>query len=280
MRPARSSTRGFTIVELLVATAITVVIVVMLGMMFGSLAGTTSRANQRIDAFRDARAALQMMARDFSNLTPTQWQPDPFTTPPPTVTPVALTRASAFFALEDIYKDPASGNHQLYGLIAAKNSGRGDVCAVGYYCRWDEEHNAYELRRHFRDSDATHGALMGSGSYASTAMLYSPDAVNTKYAMLKDDLLAAYVWKLRVTLYDHTGTEIKTFPYVCDSAANSPVAPPAAIEISFNAMSSNAARTVMSTGSQAGAWMNENDGSYKRLIAPNAYPFRTRINLH
>ena len=55
-------------VELLIAAAITVVIVVMLGLMLGSLMSSASHASQRVDAFRDARAALQMMERDLSNL--------------------------------------------------------------------------------------------------------------------------------------------------------------------------------------------------------------------
>src|SRR6266566_2484846 len=80
----RERIRAFTLVELLIAAAITVVIVVMLGLMLGSLMSSASHASQRVDAFRDARAALQMMERDFANLVQTQWQPDPFASPTPT----------------------------------------------------------------------------------------------------------------------------------------------------------------------------------------------------
>src|SRR5437762_11369590 len=59
---------AFTIVELLIASTITVVIVVMLGTMFGSITKTISRAGQRTDAFRDARAALRMIERDLRGL--------------------------------------------------------------------------------------------------------------------------------------------------------------------------------------------------------------------
>src|SRR5437762_13236471 len=93
----RNHQLGFTIVELLVAAAITVVIVVMLGTMFGSMMKTSMRANQRVDAFRDARAALQMMERDLKNLV--QAQP------------------SAYFAMTDIYADPNTStakNRKLY----------------------------------------------------------------------------------------------------------------------------------------------------------------------
>src|SRR5438067_11342993 len=90
---------GFTLVELLIAAAITVVIVVMLGLMLGSLMSSASHASQRVDAFRDARAALQVMERDLRNLVSTQW--DIRTNPIPTPTPIPITRAAAYFALDN-----------------------------------------------------------------------------------------------------------------------------------------------------------------------------------
>ena len=102
----RKTNFGFTLVELLVAAAITVLIVVMLGWMLGSLMRTASYATQRVDAFRDARAALQMMERDLRNLVRTQWNPDPFTNPPP-VTTQPVTRPAAYFALDKRWQDAA-----------------------------------------------------------------------------------------------------------------------------------------------------------------------------
>src|SRR6266446_4982247 len=132
---------GFTLVELLIATGITVAIVLMLGWMLSSLMSTASHATQRVDAFRDARAALQVMQRDLRNLVRTQWNPDPFTNPPPATT-LPVTRPAAYFALDkrwqdvanDPYSDPANGNpnRQMFGLIATKSSLPGDMCAVGY----------------------------------------------------------------------------------------------------------------------------------------------------
>src|SRR5438067_12300438 len=108
--------RAFTMAELLIATGITAIIVVLFGTMLGSLLNTASRANQRIDAFREARAALQMMERDLSNLVPTQWNPDPFTNPSPVTTP-PVKRTGAYFALKHLYTDPAVGNQHIYGLV-------------------------------------------------------------------------------------------------------------------------------------------------------------------
>ena len=249
---------GFTLVELLIATGITVAIVLMLGLMLSSLMSTASHATQRVDAFRDARAALQVMQRDLRNLVRTQW-----TTPTQ-----PQTLPTAYFALDNIYTDPVAGNQQLYALVSAKTTASsGDVCAVGYYCRWDDQLHAYTLRRFFRDSAATFTVMQGAVSYAADSVLYVPGA--------SDAVLAAYVWNLKITMYDSGGAVINTYPYICDPDATTPKTLPAAIEISFNAMSPQAARAVMSVTSDPSVWMNMD----ANLVKPHAYQFRSRINL-
>jgi hypothetical protein len=238
-----------------------------------SLLSTASHATQRVDAFRDARAALQMMERDLRNLVRTQWSPDPFSSPTPTPgTAQPLTRPTAYFALENIYTDPVAGNQQFYALVAAKTTASptpflGDVCAVGYYCRWDDQLHAYSLRRFFRNSADTFTVIQGAGSYAADSVLYVPGA--------SDAVMAAYVWNLKITMYNSGGTVINTYPYICDPNATTPNPLPAALEISFNAMSPDAARTVMSVSSNPADWMNMNPN----LVAPHTYQFRSRINL-
>lgn len=279
MQRPQTTQRGFTIVELLIAATITVLIVVMLGTMFGSLSSTASRANQRTDTFRDARAALQMMSRDLTNLVRPQWEPDPFSTPAPTAAPTPLTRPAAHLALKNLYTDPATGNQQVWALIAAKNGGTGDVCSVGYYCRWNDQGYGYSLRRFFRDSAATYTTLSSNPSYVSEAILYTPDALGTAASAMRDDVLAQHVWNLKVTLYDTSGAVIATYPYVCDSSSASATQLPKALEISFWAMSTEAARTVIASKADANVWMNESDPTYQRLIRPHAHEFRTRIEL-
>jgi Tfp pilus assembly protein PilW len=268
MTLSRNSRFAFTIVELLVAAAITVVIVVMLGTMFGSMIKTSMRANQRVDAFRDARAALQMMKRDLANLVRAQ--------------------PAAYFAMTDVYTDPNTSttkNRQLYALCALKNqppgvaaNAAGDMCAVGYYCSWDTDR--YTLRRHFRHSGTTFAAFQanGPGNYMPpinpgipAATLYAPSAT--------DDLLAVNVWNLQITAYKADGTVDNTYPLVIDPPAPAlpPVTLPAAIEISFKTMSSDAARTIRSVSTSADDWMDSAKPNNQRLVAPNAYEFRTRI---
>jgi type II secretory pathway pseudopilin PulG len=290
---------AFTIVELLVAATITVLIVVMLGTMFGSLTHTAARANESIDAFRDARAALQMIKRDLTNVITTQWQQSP--NPPNTTQPV--TRLSAYLVLDNVWKDlttdPYSDatnpyyNHQIYALIAAKNSGTGDLCSVGYYCRWDDQLHTYTLRRFFRDSVATYNVFVGpavtGANYAAETDLYTPDAPGTASNLLKDEVLASNVWDLKITAYDNSGTVINSQtnnniittkpPYICDpQSATAPNPLPASIEISFKAMSSQAAHTIMNVSNNPKDWM-EPTSRNKLLVNPNAHEFRTRIDL-
>jgi type II secretory pathway pseudopilin PulG len=279
MRICRRRNFAFTIVELLVAAAITVVIVVLLGGMFGSLTKTATRSNQSIDAFREARAALQMMTRDLRNLVRDQWQPDPFANPPPTTTQ-PVTEAAAFLALENLYHDPATGNQQVYALIATKNSGQGDLCSVGYYCRWNDQGYGYPLRRFFRNSTATYQALAAAPGYAADSVLYTPDALGTAAAAMRDEVLATNIWNLKLVAYDATGVPINiSSGYVCDSSATTPVQVPAVLEISFRAMSAEAARTVISAQAPASVWMNDQDPQYVRLIKPHVYNFATRVKL-
>jgi type II secretory pathway pseudopilin PulG len=276
---------GFTLVELLIATGVTVIIVVLLGTMLGSFLSTASRATQRIDAFREARAALQMMERDLSNLVRAQWNPDPFSNPAPlpcaasTTSTTSVTRPAAYFAAAPIWQDPndpysgGNPNAQIFALISTKSAGSataGDVCAVGYYCRWDG--NRYTLRRFFRDSAHTFSVLQSAASYALASDLYDLNAADAR-----NDLLAAYVWNFKVAMYDASGNLQTTYPCLCDQPPATPTMLPAAIEISFNAMSSQAARTVMSVTSDPNDWMTPTQ-NYQRLVSPHTYQFRTRIN--
>src|SRR5206468_718557 len=145
-------------------------------------------------------------------------------------------------ALKNIL-DPTSANQEIYGVIGARNSGPGDVCLVGYYCSWDGR--AYSLRRFFRDSAASYAVLSSPSplplpspvAYIPDSDLYKPNPSPSPSPSPSsaDDVLARYVWNLRIAAYDANGN-ILSYPYTCDTSAVSATRPPAAIEISFNAM--------------------------------------------
>ncbi len=273
MRPPLRRRCAFTLVELLVSVSITILIVVALGTMFTSIGATASRANQRTDAFRDARAALQMMTRDLSNVVRTQWDPDPFTNPPPPTQPAPRTLPVAYLSLRNLYNDPVATNQQAYGLIAIKNVSPGDLCAVGYYCSWDGK--AYSLRRFFRNAADTYTTLAGQSTYVPDNVLFKPAPTGNN----ADDILAQYVFNMRTIAYDRTGAPM-TYPYTCDASGASAAVPPAVLEISFSAISPQAARTVIAVSTSPNDWDPAGNSSiYRTLIKPNAYQFRTRIEL-
>jgi hypothetical protein len=192
-----------------------------------------------------------------------------------------VTRPAAYFAAKAVWQDPndpysaGNPNAQIFALISTKSAGSasaGDVSAVGYYCRWDG--NRYTLRRFFRDSAHILPVLQNAPSYAADSDLYDLNAADAS-----NDVLAAYVWGFKVAIYDSGGNLQTTYPCVCDQSATTPTMLPAAIEISFNAMSPQAARTVMSVSSTPADWMDTTTQNYQSLVKPHNYEFRTRINL-
>ena len=270
---------GFTIAELLIAVALTSAIVVMLGTMFNSLTTTASHASQRIDAFRDARAALHLIERDLTG--------------------IVRADKTAYFALDDRYSDPFAGtpkNQQVYALVSTKNTGSGDLCAVGYYCRWDSGRHTYSLRRYFRNSnelmaDATYFSNQnpsrsvppwniranGVGTYMRSDSLYQPSDIDDPATnKFKDDVLASYVWNFQITAYNSDGTVNTSYPLIIDPASSTTA--PASLEIAFNAISPEAARTLMSMNPSPSDWMDTNTQGHK-MLEPHTYEFRTRINL-
>lgn len=297
----RNSSGGFTIAELLIAASITIAIVFMLGMMFSSLTKNASHANQQIDAFRDARAALNTIQRDLTGLVkaydhgdkdPQQW------------------KSTAYFVINsDASNGSGSEARHLYALIRAKNTPQGnnpsttvagDLCAVGYYCSWSN--NSYQLLRYFRASDKTleniktaWGNPVNHPAYASIGNLYQlgqPDP-------LADETLAINCWNLVVTAFDQSGNIINkkalpsggfttAAPYICDPSGSSAGTLPSAIEVSFKTMSPTAAKTAVASGASADIWMayDRNNAStqdkqtYDRLIRPHVYEFRTRVQFN
>ncbi len=62
----RLSVAAFTLVEILVAVAIVVFLVVVLAQIISSAQAIWKHSEARTDAFRDARAALELMSRDLA----------------------------------------------------------------------------------------------------------------------------------------------------------------------------------------------------------------------
>lgn len=231
------ATRAFTIAELLVAIAITLVIVAVLFQVFAATARQWQTSDQRIDTFRDARAALQLMARELS-CADISGNPQM----------IALLNSQGNYASE------------AYAVAPIPNSGKSDLCAVGYYTEFDSTTKALNLKRVFKDSDATFTALAGD----------APDFTSLYAKAPNDETVAAYVWDLEFR----------------PGLLADPVAPTAHpttdwkwLEIRFKSMSPAAARKIRNFGVTANTWSDPTSSLYKSLILPYEQQFVTRVFL-
>jgi type II secretory pathway pseudopilin PulG len=283
------SSPAFTLVEILVAVAIVVFLVLVLSQIISSAQVIWRNSEARIDAFRDARAALEMMSRDISR--------------------ALINDRAPVLALSNVYSDPndsstgPSNNQQVYVLIPMQNSGdpggaapggtpvRSDICAVGFYCVWDNNRHAYVLRKHVLQSNPTLTRLQTAfgaptpappafpspaptGPPVDPTLVYSPSNPATSPA--EDEDIAAYVWDLKISPYENaagTLTPNTTYPVIYRAVL------PEFVEISFKAFSPQAARKLEAQNVGPQTWFDTTSVIYKNQILPNVQTFSTRIRL-
>jgi prepilin-type N-terminal cleavage/methylation domain-containing protein len=263
---------GFTLIEILIATAIVVFLVAILAQILSATHGIWRNSEARTDPFRDARAAIELMSRELA---------------------VVVTHDRApVLALENVYSQPGDTdgplhNQQAYALVPKRNVdtnnpaiNNSDLCAVGFYCTWDNSRHAYVLRRHFFASDATFTRLQGAGLPAapgpiSPTTVYAPSSPVVSPA--QDEDVAAYVWDLKIVPYEFNAgvlTQNATYPVTYNSTL------PQFIEISFKAMSPQAARQLTAQGIGTGVWFDSTSPVYRNQILPHMHQFSTRVKLH
>jgi type II secretory pathway pseudopilin PulG len=238
--------QAFTLVELLIAISITLIIVVLLSRVFIVAANLWQNSDQRTDAFRDARSALQMIARDLSR---------------------ADSNADAqMLTLSN--NDPA-GNYaqEAFAVTPIPNSGKSDLCVVGYYLVWDDTAKAFTLKRLLKDSDNVINDLRGAT--VNFASLYAKPTTPADKALYEEDL-AAYAWDLEFR------------PGIL-ADPEAPIVGPSTkwhwLEIRFKAMSPTAARKLRNLGVVQGTWSDPTSTIYRNAILPYEQQFVTRVTL-
>lgn len=232
---------AFTLVELLVAMAITILIVAFLGRVLISTTTVWQLSGERIDTFRDARSALQLMTND-------------------------LTRANVngdggMLTLANV---PGGADYatEAYAVFPTKNNGKSDLCATGYYLDWDNGSKTFSLRRFFKNSDSTTPSLAKSS--VDFATLYDRTQGTTP------ETIASYVWALEIR--PGIGAN-KVAPSTSSTSWQW-------LEVRFKAMSVNAGRkigVISSIGKTT--WGDPSLADYRRFILPNEQQFVTRIQI-
>ncbi|MFA7343882.1 MAG: hypothetical protein WC003_06230 [Terrimicrobiaceae bacterium] len=241
-----------TLLELMVAMAVMAILLVLLLNMVDS--GTKLwRVNEnRVDSYREARAALGIMSRDLQNaLAATNNQ--------------FLVNGGAFPILSPIGSAVANTNAgsavfflSALPLKAQESSNKGDVCQVGYFLAFDRTtastNKSLNLYRYFRSSDATFTNL------AANSLFQNPVIGPTG-----EELLARNITGFRVAAYSLT-----TNNTLADFTTNNL---PDLVEIQVKAINHDAAKKL---GNDVSAWTD----SASPAIAPVEQTFTTRVKLN
>ena len=277
---------AFTLVELLVAMVVTLLLVVVLAQVFNGTATTWRHSEAQVDAYREARGALQLMARDLSATLEASYAQagggaDPATavTVGPLV-PTLVLQHNPNSAEVKTYPD-GPNNEEVYCLTNIPNSGTSSpgLCAVGYFCAWmpdkdpsiqpSQAPHAYALMRQSLDSNGTFQRLKLSGG-GSTPMVFTSLFSQAGTPQASVTQLAAYVWDLRFRIdtdlsetntpdgnataspgpIDHSSPFPPGRVYNGTGGPYPPRLPPY-IEIRFRALSDNAARQLEGSNSAA-----------------------------
>lgn len=258
--------RAFTLTELLIAVAL----VSLLSLMLFSILDATSKLwkdnEARVDSYREARAALNFIARELSSA---------HVTDIPGQTTFALNPDTTTVTQTNIAADPewASRLFLLATLPADAQdpaANRSDLCAVGYFLAFtrdatafnpnresggDAASSSYKLFRYFRSSDPTFQSLTGA----------SPDPLFTANPDVDAEIVAHNVTRFTVRAYnfDPAGglTEQPT-----------PLnAPPDVLEISLTALNERDAAKLPDQS----AWEDHDSN----LHLSTARTFTTRVHL-
>jgi len=281
---------AFTLLEVMVAVSVTLVLVILMLRIFTEGSTAWQRNDEKLDTFREARAALQTMARDFSALSPLP-RAEPTTTPAPGPGQPSQPNPLSDFPLLYIDHYPETEdvdkvNQEIYGLIPTRNKGRSSLCAVGYYCVWDVNKHAFILRRQCTESNTTFNAL--KAVLSTIRPMNTTQAVETLFARGLDpdvqsiDDLATYIWDFQVKIADKpadpvTGTGAQPWP---DTQKAFSRELPLWVEIRFKALGSNAARKIENQALlNRDVWFDPTSDQYQKLILPGEQEFVTRIKL-
>ena len=237
----RRRLHGFTLVEMLVSMVVLALLVVAMTALVESATKLWRDKENRVDACREARAALAIMARDLKNA-------------------VASTNISSIqFNVESGAATTNYGNNVFFlaslPASAQEDSSKSDVCEVGYFLAFDRTpastNRTLNLYRFFRSSNQTFSDLAAGTLFA-----------NIVTGEAGEELLARNVVAMKINPVSvSTGEWVDFTP--------SPQAPlPAMIEITLTAIGQETARKLENAN-----WTDTNSP----LVARAAQTLTTRI---
>lgn len=146
--PRPKAPEGFTLLELLVATVMFALLIAVLFGMVDSVTKLWRASENRAESYREARAALNLIASDLRSA-------------------FVSTNTNYFSTNITPAFDASSGDSALFFISVlpsgaqAEGSSLGDLCQVGYYLKYGsngagaEQRGSYSLYRFFKESNET-----------------------------------------------------------------------------------------------------------------------------
>lgn len=274
-------TAGFSLAELMVALGVTSVLVVLMLRVFTDSTTLWSTSNDRVDTYREARAGLDLMARELADIAKSPALPKDF--------PLLALRHHPDTAQDDV------ANHEIYALLDIRNKELADLCTVGYRCVWNEQKSAYVLYRRALDARQTFDNLQTvlnvaaplTGDAAFTGLFFGPFGTvdlnpdpSDPSAERRSHPIASYIWDFQVAIPDPPpGVQRQTrWPYGTFGQDL-----PEWIEIRFRAVGEPAARKLKGAQVNRLTWFGKEGGSetgiYQQRIRPYEQQFITRVRL-
>jgi GxxExxY protein len=254
---------AFTLLELLVAMAVLAILVVMMMGLVSSATALWRQSENRAEAYREARAAMTIMARDLQN------------TIASTNTNLFRVNAGAFSHLggSDIITDPSNASAIFFHAAMPKSAqdstaSKSDVCQVGYFIAFDRTamssnspgfQKTMNLYRYFLSSDPTFANLTNAPHGNPFAMDIIPTAAEV-------ELLARNVREFRIIPLIFTNN---TLTNSFSPSTNKPL--PDIVEIHVTAVNQETARRF----TQKSDWT-----SPTAAITNQQQTFTTRIRLN
>ena len=239
---------AFTLLELLVAVSVLSILLVILLQIVQSATSLWRGAENKIEAYREARAALQVVYSDLKNILPST-NPDFFRT--------------------NLTNSPNIGLLSLMPLSAQDTrASKSDICSIGYFLAYnnkspvagDNGRQSYNLYRCFLESNETFEKLKNN----------APDVLNLDPARF--EILARNVIVFKATCFTTNGNGfINWTPSETDSM-------PDLVEIKITSVNNERTMRFGARNSQS-EWLDFTKNTNSPDYLKNTKTFSTRVKL-
>jgi prepilin-type N-terminal cleavage/methylation domain-containing protein len=242
----RTKARAFSLLELLVAMVVLSVLIVLMLNMVDNATKLWRQTENSVDAYREARAAIGTMARDFQFAT------------------VGTNYSWIKFNLNSGAANTSFGSNAFFLTALPSNAqrqdSRSDICEVGYFLALDRTaastNRTLNLYRYFRSSDQTYSNLQASTPFTAVAT-----------GATGEEIVARNIVGLSITPVSTNAVGAWTAGYT--PTTNAPL--PQMVEISLTAINQDLARKLQSTAD----WSDTNSALMKQATQT----FTTRVFL-